>query len=164
MMPINIPTEIDKYFYNRKNDIKLISMYINALKDNLSSQLLITGPRGVGKTFLLKKILKDQKNDIITIYIDINQIYGENKGHIDESIVLKKLMNELLQFINNEDKLFKKIIKLYSQLEIKDIIYMTQKVSQKYQSQKLKIITKNYPDLSWNFFKNWLIIQITSME
>ena len=145
MMPINIPTEIDKYFYNRKNDIKLISMYINALKDNLSSQLLITGPRGVGKTFLLKKILKDQKNDIITIYIDINQIYGENKGYIDESIVLKKLMNELLQFINNEDKLFKKIIKLYSQLEIKDISLYDSKSISKIPIPKIK---DNYQKLS----------------
>ena len=30
-------------------------MYIDALNDDLSSQLLITGQRGVGKTFLLKK-------------------------------------------------------------------------------------------------------------
>lgn len=145
MMPLNIPTEIDKYFYNRKNDIKLISMYINALKDNLSSQLLITGPLGVGKTFLLKKILKDQKDDIITIYIDINQIYGENKGYIDESIVLKKLMNELLQFINNEDKLFKKIIKLYSQLEIKDISLYDSKSVSKIPIPKIK---DNYQKLS----------------
>ena len=58
MMPLNIPKDIDKYFYNRKRDIKRINFQISGLYEDLSSQLLITGQRGVGKTFLLKKNFK----------------------------------------------------------------------------------------------------------
>lgn len=54
MMPLNIPKDIDKYFYNRNKDIKKILFQISGLYDDLSSQLLITGQRGVGKTFLLR--------------------------------------------------------------------------------------------------------------
>lgn len=58
-MPLTIPKNIDKYFYNRKRDIKRISLLINSIYEDLPTQLLITGQREVGKTFLLKKILND---------------------------------------------------------------------------------------------------------
>ena len=55
MLPVNVPKNIDKYFYNRKNDIKLIQHQINSIKEDLPNQILLSGKRGVGKTFLLKK-------------------------------------------------------------------------------------------------------------
>ena len=56
MMPTNIPRNIDKYFYNRKEDIKKIEYYLNSLELGISQSLLIRGVRGVGKTFLLQNI------------------------------------------------------------------------------------------------------------
>ena len=55
MLPLTIPKDINKYFYNREKDIKKISHQISSIYNDLPSQLLITGQRGVGKTFLLKK-------------------------------------------------------------------------------------------------------------
>ncbi|OED30408.1 ATP-binding protein [Methanosphaera sp. WGK6] len=103
MMPTSVPKNIDKYFYNRKKDIKRISLQINSIYEDLSNQILITGTRGVGKTFLLKKILKDQPDDILTIYIDLSRIYGENQGKISEEEVLKELLSSIEAKIN-EDK------------------------------------------------------------
>ena len=79
MMPTNIPQNINKYFYNRKIDIKRIKLQINSIHEDLPNQILLTGKRGIGKTFLLKKILNDENEDILTIYIDISKIYGNNQ-------------------------------------------------------------------------------------
>ena len=55
IVPLHIPiNEIDKYFYNRKEDIKKIEYYLNSLELGISQSLLIRGVRGVGKTFLLQ--------------------------------------------------------------------------------------------------------------
>lgn len=55
IMPVVMPKDIDKYFYNRKKDISKINSYLNMLELDIPNQLLITGYRGVGKISLLKK-------------------------------------------------------------------------------------------------------------
>ncbi len=67
-----------------KKDIKKINNYLNILEDDISEQLLITGCRCVGKTFLLRKIMKDINPNFLTCYLDISKIYSENRGHLDE--------------------------------------------------------------------------------
>lgn len=145
MMPLNIPKNIDKYFYNRTKDIKKISLQLSGLYDDLSSQLLITGQRGVGKTFLLKKILNDQNDDILTVYLDIAEIYSKCKGNINECIVLKALMVEFIKLISGNDILFEEILKLFSKLQIKDISFYDSKSVSKIPIPKIK---DNYEKLS----------------
>jgi hypothetical protein len=101
MMPVSIPQNIDKYFFNRKKDITLLNLYISSIYEDLPNQILLTGKRGIGKTFLLKKILNDQKEDIITIYLDISKIYGENK-RITEEEILKELLQEMNNIIEKK--------------------------------------------------------------
>ena len=101
MMPVSIPQNIDKYFFNRKKDITLLNLYISSIYEDLPNQILLTGKRGIGKTFLLKKILNDQKEDIITIYLDISKIYGENK-RITEEEILKELLQEMNKIIEKK--------------------------------------------------------------
>lgn len=43
MMPTNIPQNINKYFYNRKIDIKRIKLQINSIHEDLPNQILLTG-------------------------------------------------------------------------------------------------------------------------
>ena len=76
--------EINKYFYNRKKDIKKIDYYLDSVENNISQRLLIRGLRGVGKTFLLQKIKQDVKDNIIVSYLDMSKI-GKN----DEDLLLK---------------------------------------------------------------------------
>ena len=60
IVPLYVPiNEIDKYFYNRTEDIKKIEYYLNSLEMGISQSLLIRGVRGVGKTFLLQKLKQD---------------------------------------------------------------------------------------------------------
>lgn len=105
-MPTNIPRNIDKYFYNRKDDIKRIKLQINSIYEDLPNQILLTGKRGIGKTFLLKKILNDENDDILTIYIDISKIYGNNQKIAEEEI-LKKILTEINEELSKRGKLKK---------------------------------------------------------
>ena len=106
MMPITVPKDIDKYFYNRKKDIKMIELQISSIYEDLPNQILLTGKRGVGKTFLLKKILNDQAEDILTLYIDISKIYGNNQK-ISEEEILKSILSETNNTLEKKGKLQK---------------------------------------------------------
>lgn len=106
MLPTTVPKNIDKYFFNRKKDIKQILHQIKSIEEDLPNQILLTGKRGVGKTFLLKKILHDQNNDILTVYIDISKIYGKNKK-ITEEEILKTILNKLNDSLKNHGLLTK---------------------------------------------------------
>lgn len=107
MLPISVPNDIDKYFYNRENDIKRISLQLKSIEEDLPNQLLITGNRGVGKTFLLKKILHNQPDYILSAYVDISKIYGMNKK-ISEEEILKEILIEINKTFNKDANLFNK--------------------------------------------------------
>ena len=147
MMPITVPKDIDKYFYNRKKDIKMIELQISSIYEDLPNQILLTGKRGVGKTFLLKKILNDQAEDILTLYIDISKIYGNNQK-ISEEEILKSILSETNNILEKRGKLQKvkssidnivQIMKLkeYNINDTTDIFNIT-----------LPKIKDNYPKLS----------------
>ncbi len=89
----NIPKNVDKYFYNRTKDIKKINYYLNILEEDISEQLLITGYRGVGKTFLLQKIMSEINPNFLICYLDISKIYAQNQGELKEENVLLELLN-----------------------------------------------------------------------
>ena len=95
IMPSTIPKDIDKYFFNRKKDIKHINAYLSMLKENIPNQILITGYRGVGKTFLLKKILKDQDDEFLTAYIDLSNIFGREISKLSEEEVMKEILSAI---------------------------------------------------------------------
>ncbi|MBE6494601.1 MAG: ATP-binding protein [Methanosphaera stadtmanae] len=107
MMPTTVPKNIDKYFFNRTNDIKKINLQINSIYEDLPNQILITGNRGVGKTFLLKKILQDSDEKTLTLFIDISKIYSTNKK-VTEEEVLKEILLQIHIALQKKQSLFKK--------------------------------------------------------
>lgn len=124
IMPITIPKDFDKYFFNRTKDIKKINAYLSMLEQDIPNQLLITGQRGVGKTFLLRKILNDQDKQFITAYIDLSNIYGREKTKLSEEEVMKELLFTIKESIMDDAKTYKKIKTsislLLNQLKTKD--------------------------------------------
>lgn len=107
--PLFLHDDLDEYFYNRKNDIKKLKYQINSLNYSLPQQILLTGYRGVGKTYLLKKIMNDIESNIICTYIDVSKIYALEKNELTIEIVLIELLKEMNQSI--QAKKYKNIYK-----------------------------------------------------
>lgn len=71
----------DAEFFNRIDDINLLSNLLKTSQNGSTPTILLTGIRGVGKTALLKKIKRQLEDDFLIIYIDLSKsdAYQENK-------------------------------------------------------------------------------------
>lgn len=103
ILPMGIPQDVDKFFYNREKDLKKLKNYINALNLDVAEQILVTGFRGVGKTYLLKKLASDLPDNILVAYVDISRIYGVQKGKITEEMIMKEILTSLNQSLKKKE-------------------------------------------------------------
>lgn len=120
--PLFLHDNLDEYFYNRKNDINKLKYQINSLNYSLPQQILLTGYRGVGKTYLLKKIMTEIEPNIICTYIDIAQIYAQEEDELTKETILIELlkeMNKTIQSKNYKNKYKAKITELIDNLKLK---------------------------------------------
>lgn len=120
--PLFLHDNLDEYFYNRKNDIKKLKYQIDSLNYSLPQQILLTGYRGVGKTYLLKKIMSEIEPNIICTYIDIAQIYAEEEEELTKEtflIELLKEMNQTIQSKNYKNRYKAKMTELIDNLKLK---------------------------------------------
>lgn len=120
--PLFLHEDLDKYFYNREEDIKKIKYQINSLNYSLPQQILLTGYRGVGKTYLLKKIIKESEENIIYTYLDISQLYALTEKKLTIEDVLIELLKKMNQSINNKNyknKFKDKISQLIDDIRLK---------------------------------------------
>ena len=120
--PLFLHDNMDKYFYNRKHEIKDLKYRINALNHSLPQQILLTGYRGVGKSYLLKKIIHEIEPNIICAYIDIAKIYALEEGELTIEIVLTELlkaMNKSIQSNTYKNKYRAKISEIINNIKNK---------------------------------------------
>lgn len=120
--PLFLHNNLDKYFYNRKEELKRINYQINALKYDLPQQLLITGYRGVGKSYLLKKVINESDSEIIYTYLDFSKIYALHNEELTIEIVLIELLKTMHESINNQiykNKFKQKIQELIENIKLK---------------------------------------------
>ena len=120
--PLFLHDDMDKYFYSRKKDIKRLKYEINSLNYSLPQQILLTGYGGVGKTYLLKKIMADIEQNIICTYIDISKIYALEKRKLTIETVLIELlkeMNQTIQINQYKNRYKAKISELVDNLKLK---------------------------------------------
>ena len=95
MLPLGIPSDLEKYFYDREEELIKLKSFINPLEYNVSNQILVTGYRGVGKSFLLMKLIQDLPENFLTVYFDVSRTYGIQKGKITEEKIMHSLMEEM---------------------------------------------------------------------
>jgi AAA+ ATPase superfamily predicted ATPase len=114
-LPLGIPSDLDKYFFNRKKELIQLNTFISGFKQNVANQILITGRRGVGKSFLLMKFRMELPENVLSTYLDLSKIHGMQKGKITEEKVMHGLFEEMLGSLENKDPL-RKIYKLKDSL------------------------------------------------
>ena len=144
--PLFLHNNLDEYFYNRKEDIKKLKYQINSLNYSLPQQILLTGYRGVGKTYLLKKIMAEIEPSIICTYLDISQIYALEEGDLTiETILIEllKQMNQTIQASNYKNNYKAKITELVNNLKLKKYDFHDVTEILKIPYQKLKQIIEN---------------------
>ena len=149
-LPVLLPKDIDKYFFNRHEDIKRINAYISMLEKDIPNLILITGYRGVGKTFLLKKVLKDQDNKFLTTYIDLSSILASEKGKLTEEEVLKEFLNKINNAVIEKQRTYEEIKTKFSNFfkELKLKKYDFNKSNINISDIPLPVIRDNYTKLS----------------
>lgn len=108
-IPLGIPENIDKYFYNREKELIQLESLIKNLNYDVSSQILLTGFRGVGKSFLLKKLINTTPKNILTCYIDIAKIYGMQKANLTEEEIMYNLLEQMNKSLKKQGKGFKNV-------------------------------------------------------
>ena len=141
-LPNHVSKDINKYFFNRKKEINQINSYLSLLDRDIASQLMITGWRGVGKTFLIKKILNDQPKKYMTVYIDLSKIYGGQKGKLTEEDIIKEILNNINENINENGKIYDTILNFIKQLKLKD-----------YDLSNVSLSDIELPDIKENYLK-----------
>lgn len=108
-LPLGVPTDIDKYFFNRTKELINFNSFINTLNQDVANQILVTGQRGVGKSFLLKKFMEEVPSNILTAYIDISNIYGIQKGNLTEEKIMYALLEEMNKGIEKKSDILSKV-------------------------------------------------------
>lgn len=101
--PLFLHDNMNKYFFNREYDIKRISYQINSVRESLAQHLLITGIRGVGKSYLIKKIISETEHDIICVYIDFSKVYSSYDEDLTMEIILTELLKVMNDSVNNQE-------------------------------------------------------------
>jgi len=99
-LPLGVPSDLDPYFYNREKELINLHSFLNTLNQNVANQILVTGYRGVGKSFLLKKLIQELPENILAAYLDVSSIYGIQKGSLTE----EQIMHALFEQMNNATK------------------------------------------------------------
>ena len=145
-LPVVIPKDFDKYFFNRKKDMEQINANLSLLEKDVANQILITGYRGVGKTFLLKKLLKEQPDKYLTCYIDLSKTYGGQQGKLTEEEVMKEFLNKINESISKQDN-------NYSKVERRISNFLKQLKLKEYDFSNINILDIQLPDIKNNYLK-----------
>ncbi len=91
---------------NREDEIRQLNSVLDLTKSGIAPKLLMTGYRGVGKTTLLKEILTNQPENVLTVHIDLSEMQNARPKAED---ILEELYRNLVKKINMNDEIYLKI-------------------------------------------------------
>lgn len=107
-LPLGVPSDIDRYFFNRKKELINLRSILESLNQDVANQILVTGYRGVGKSFLLRKLIQDLPPDILTAYVDVSRVFGIAKGKLEEEMIMHTLLEEMNKALLKESDILSK--------------------------------------------------------
>ncbi|WP_455644861.1 AAA family ATPase [Methanosphaera sp.] len=116
----------DTEFYNRIDDIELLSNMLNSSQYGSTPTILLTGIRGVGKTALMKKLKKEFDKDYLVTYIDFGTSDTYQTGKLTRESIMELIYHEIIKSckeagLQTIDKKIEKFFKTQN-FKVKEII------------------------------------------
>jgi len=84
-------------FYNRTDEINLLSNLLNSTEFNSSPTILLTGIRGVGKTAIIKKIKKKFDNEYLVVDIDLSRSNAYQQKNLTRGSIIKIIYDSIIK-------------------------------------------------------------------
>lgn len=84
-------------FYNRENEINMISNLLKGTEFNSAPTLLLTGSRGIGKTALIKKIKNNFDKEYLVVDIDLSKSNAYQQKNLTRSSVIKIIYDSIIK-------------------------------------------------------------------
>lgn len=106
----------EEQFYNRTEELSVLSNILNSSQFGSTPTLLLTGSRGVGKTALLKKIQRDFQDDFLVVYADFSLSYAYQSNKLTPDAIMNFLYDKIIEAAHDYglrifDKRLEKIFK-----------------------------------------------------
>ena len=93
----------DSQFYNRVNEIRVISDNLELTQKGSTPTILLTGIRGVGKTALMKKLKNDFKDEYLVVYMDMTAMDKFKNDKLDRLCFMKLFCESIIKACDESD-------------------------------------------------------------
>ena len=90
-------TLTDIQFYNRVDEINMLSGLLGRTEFNSSPTILLTGIRGVGKTALIKKIKDKFDNEYLVVDIDLSRSNAYQQKKLSRGSIIKIIYDAIIK-------------------------------------------------------------------
>ena len=84
-------------FYNRVDEINMLSNLLRGTELNSSPTILLTGIRGVGKTALIKKIKRNFDKEYLVVDIDLSRSNAYQQKQLTRNSVIKIIYDTIIK-------------------------------------------------------------------
>ena len=84
-------------FYNRADEINMLSSLLGTTKFNSSPTILLTGIRGVGKTALIKKIKDKFDKEYLVVDIDLSRSNAYQQKKLSRGSIIKIIYDAIIK-------------------------------------------------------------------
>ena len=84
-------------FYNRVDEINMLSSLLGSTEFNSSPTILLTGIRGVGKTALIKKIKDKFDMEYLVVDIDLSRSNAYQQKKLTQGSVIKIIYDAIIR-------------------------------------------------------------------
>ena len=84
-------------FFNRTDEINILSNLLISTEFNSSPTILLTGIRGVGKTALIKKIKNKFKREYLVVDIDLSRSDAYQQKNLTRASMIKIIYDTIIK-------------------------------------------------------------------